>query len=95
MKSTCHGSPPLAQRPRGMYITWIVNSASIGRRTACRYLERGGSLKTIPLKLGHSMVRSTERYGRLCPEVVDAELRKVGRECAVAGTVTNWGAGGP
>jgi integrase len=45
---------------------------------ACRYLEGGGSVEALQQILGHSTVKLTERYGRLRPEVVAAEARKVG-----------------
>jgi integrase len=54
---------------------------------ACWYLERGGSLETLQRVLGHSTVKLTERYGRLRPEVVAAEVRKIGRDGTVNGTV--------
>lgn len=54
---------------------------------ACRYLERGGSVEVLQRILGHSTVRLTERYGRLRPEAVAAEVRKVGRDSTVDGTV--------
>jgi integrase len=54
---------------------------------ACRFLERGGSVETLQQVLGHSTVKLTERYGRLRPEVVAAEVRKVGRDGTVDGTV--------
>jgi integrase len=55
---------------------------------SCRYLERGGSVEALQRILGHSTVKLTERYGRLRPEFVAAEVRKVGRDGTVDGTVT-------
>ena len=55
---------------------------------ACRYLERGGSLEALQPMLGHSTVKLTERYGRLRPEMVAAEMRKVERDGTVDGTAT-------
>jgi integrase len=54
---------------------------------ACRYLERGGSIETLQQVLGHSTVKLTERYARLRPEVVAAEVRKISRDGTVDGTV--------
>jgi site-specific recombinase XerD len=54
---------------------------------ATSYLERGGSVEALQRLLGHSTVKLTERYGRLRPEAVAAEVRKVGRDGTVAGTV--------
>lgn len=44
---------------------------------ACRWLERGGSLAALQQVLGHSTVRTTERYGRISETHVLAEALKV------------------
>jgi integrase len=54
---------------------------------ACRYLEGGGSIEALQQILGHSTVKLTERYGRLRPEIVAAEARKIGRVGTVVVTV--------
>ncbi len=49
---------------------------------ACRWLDRGGSIEVLQRILGHSTIKLTERYGRLRPHIVTAEVRKI-----AAGTV--------
>lgn len=44
---------------------------------ACRWLERGGSLPALQEILGHSTVRTTQRYGRPSEESIQAEARRV------------------
>lgn len=44
---------------------------------ACRWLEQGGSLEALRQILGHSTVRTTERYGRISDDLVRAEAQRV------------------
>jgi integrase len=44
---------------------------------ACRWLEAGGSLESLREALGHSDVRTTERYGRLSDAYVRTEAERV------------------
>lgn len=44
---------------------------------ACRWLEQGGSLEALRQLLGHSTVRTTERYGRISDDLVRAEAKRV------------------
>jgi integrase len=46
---------------------------------ACRWLERGGSLEALRQILGHSTVRTTERYGRISDDIVRREAERVDR----------------
>jgi len=61
---------------------------------ATSYLERGGSLEVLQRILGHSTVKLTERYGRLRPHAVAAELSRLTRcveEPAEASRIANGG----
>jgi integrase len=44
---------------------------------ACSWLEAGGSLEALRQILGHSTVRTTERYGRISDDMVLREARRV------------------
>jgi integrase-like protein len=44
---------------------------------ATSYLERGGTLEALQRILGHASVKQTERYGRLRPGAVAAEMARV------------------
>ncbi len=56
---------------------------------ATRYLERGGSVEVLQRLLGHSTIKLTNRYGRLRPHAVAAEVRRLAEAGTVAGTVTD------
>lgn len=47
---------------------------------ACQWLERGGSLPTLQMILGHASIVTTQRYARLTDEHVLAEARRLPRE---------------
>jgi integrase len=44
---------------------------------ACSYLERGGSMEALQRILGHSTLVLTQRYGKLRPHVVAAEMARI------------------
>ena len=46
---------------------------------ATRWLERGGSLATLQLALGHASITTTQRYGRLTDDAVRADADRIGR----------------
>ena len=54
---------------------------------ACRWLERGGSKEVLQELLGHSSMLVTEKYGRLNPASVAAEVAKITQHGTLSGTV--------
>lgn len=46
---------------------------------ACKYLEDGGSLAVLQVLLGHSTVKTTQRYATIADEMVRREVEEVDR----------------
>lgn len=43
---------------------------------ACRWLEAGGSIEALSVAMGHTSIRTTQRYGRPNEDAVQREARK-------------------
>ena len=70
--------------------SWVKDSHvhRLRHTFALRWLESGGSKEILQEILGHSTIKLTERYGRLRPHAVAAEMARIANNSIEPGTRT-------
>jgi integrase len=72
-RTQAHGAVERIGKRAG--ITWHFHQ--LRHTFACRWIEKGGTLKALSQLMGHASVRTTERYAKLSEAAVFAEVERL------------------